>query len=181
MNDLKVTKLKWFWSWQDENQEAWLEAMARGGLHLKDMKAFGRYVFEVGTPCAYAYRMDFDQSSGKDSEYFNLIRDAGWEHVMQVMGWQYWRKEASDGKPAELFSDNASKIKKYKRFLVTLSGPIPALFIIVLGMFKRFPGRHPEWVVITTITVFMLYFAFLAVNLVKITQRIRNLEQTSRL
>ena len=181
MSGKNITKFKWFWAWQDDKQEAWLEAMAREGLHLKDMKAFGRYVFEVGDPRQVTYRMDFDQSSGKDSDYFNLIRDAGWEHVMQVLGWQYWRKETEGGRPPELFTDNVSKIKKYKRFLVSLSVPTPAMFIIILGMFKRYPGRHPQWVVVSTVSIYAAYFLFLGINLVMILRRIRNLEQAARL
>lgn len=155
--------------------------MAREGLHLKDLKAFGRYVFELGEPQNYTYRMDFDQSSGKESDYFLLIQEAGWEHVVQVMGWQYWRKETVDDRPSELFTDIESKIQKYKRLQVSLIGPAPAIMIIVLSMFKRFPGRHPQWVVISTITIFVLYILFMAVNLVKITQRINTLRQGNRL
>ena len=177
MSATQLMKSKWFWAWQDEKQEAWLEAMSREGLHLKRIKAFGRYVFEVGQPRNYSYRMDFDQSSGKNSDYFYLLHDAGWEHVAVVSGWQYWRKETNVGRTAELFTDIESKIKKYKRLLVSLSVPVPAYFVIVLGMFKRFPGRHPLWVVITTISCFVLYIGFMAVNVFKISQRIRDLER----
>jgi len=178
MSTVRVTKFKWFWAWQDDKQEAWLEEMSRKGLHLLDFKLFGRYIFEEGEPRDFNYRMDFDQSSGKDSDYYNLIQESGWEHVIAIMGWQYWRMEAGDGRNAELFTDTESKIRKYKRLLVSFSYPTPALFIIVLGMFKRFPGRHPQWVVITTILLFVLNIIFLAINFVKVSQRIRNLTQT---
>ncbi|MCJ7695740.1 MAG: DUF2812 domain-containing protein, partial [Anaerolineaceae bacterium] len=131
--------------------------MSREGLHLKTIKPFGRYVFEVGEPKNYIYRMDFDQSSGKDSDYFQLIQEAGWEHLTTLVGWQFWRKETGDGRTAELFTDNDSKQRKYKRLLASLSSPAPAMFIIVMAMFKRFPGRHPQWFVISTISIFALY------------------------
>jgi hypothetical protein len=177
MSRVQVTKFRWFWVWQDDKQEAWLEAMSCAGLHLKNIKAFGRYVFEVGEPQHYTYRMDFDQSSGKDSDYFHLIQEAGWEHLIELFGWQFWRKEAGEGRTAELFTDTDSKIRKYKRLRVSLSSPAPAIFVIVLAMFKRFPGRHPQWFVISTISIFVLYILFLVVNLVKISMRIRDLEQ----
>ena len=176
MNDNKVTIFKWFWGWQDDIQETWLEEMSQKGLHLVDIKAFGRYVFEVDTEKSYIYRMDFDRTSKKNSDYYRLIEDAGWECVITVLGWQYWRIDASDGKAAELFTDNGSKIKKYNRFLTSLLVPTPAPMFIVLAMFARFPGRHPQWVVILTISLYVGWFLFLGVNIVKVVQRINHLK-----
>lgn len=180
MDKTGTTKFKWFWGWQDEKQEAWLEAMSQQGYHLQYIRAFGRYVFDKGAPRNYTYRMDFDQTSGKESDYFDLIRDAGWERVTQVAGWQYWRKEKKGGTTPEIFTDNESKISKYKRLLVSLSSPVPALMVIVMAIFKRFPGRHPQWFVILVISLFMAYTIFIALNLLKIAQRINALKQMKR-
>ena len=177
MQENLVTKFKWFWGWQDDKQEAWLETMSKKGLHLKHIKAFGRYIFKVGDPKNFKYRLDFDQTSGKDSDYFNLIEEAGWQRIAQVLGWQYWRKETAEGKSAEIFTDNESKIQKYKRLLTSLMVPSPGIMVIVLAMFKRFPGRHPQWVVILTISIFAVWTLFLVVNLVKVTQRINDLKK----
>jgi len=177
MQENLVTKFKWFWGWQDDKQEAWLETMSKKGLHLKHIKAFGRYIFKVGDPKNFKYRLDFDQTSGKDSDYFNLIEEAGWQRIAQVLGWQYWRKETAEGKSAEIFTDNESKIQKYKRLLTSLMVPSPGIMVIVLAMFKRFPGRHPQWVVILTISIFAVWTLFLAVNLIKVTQRINDLKK----
>ena len=177
MEEKRVTKSRWFWAWQDDKQEAWLEVMSREGLHLQTIKAFGRYVFEPGEPRAYTYRMDFDPTSGKDSDYFRLIEEAGWERVAEVAGWQYWRKETGGGRTPEIFTDTESKIKKYKRLIFGLSTPGPAIFVILLGMFKRFPGRHPQWFVVLTMTFSAALVLFLAANVVMIALRIRNLKR----
>lgn len=176
MKDDKVVVFKWFWGWQDDKQEAWLEEMSRKGLHLVDMKAFGRYVFEVDSTKTYIYRMDFDRISGKNSDNFKLIEEAGWERVITVLGWQYWRKERSGGKTPEIFTDNASKIKKYNRFLTSLLVPTLTPMFIVLALFARFPGRSPQWVVILTISLYAAWFLFLGVNIVKVIQRINQLK-----
>jgi len=181
MKENRITQFKWFWGWQDEKQEAWLEEMSRNGLHLVDIKAFGRYVFEMDATKRYIYRMDYDRTSKSDSEYFNLIKEAGWERVIQVLGWQYWRLDASEGKSAEIFTDNNSKIKKYQRFLTSLIVPTPAPMFIVLALFNRFPGRHPQWVVILTISLYAAWFLFLAVNIVKVLQRINDLKHMKTL
>ncbi len=182
MKENRITQFKWFWAWQDDKQEVWLEEMSRKGLHLIDMKAFGRYVFEVDSSKSFIYRMDFDQKSGKGSDYFTFFEEAGWERVIQVSGWQYWRKPSSAGQTAEIFTDNNSKIKKYQRLLTSLMVPTPAsMFIIILAMFKRFPGRHPQWVVILTISLFAVWILFLAVNAVKVAQRVNHLKQMKTL
>jgi len=181
MKENRITQFKWFWGWQDENQEAWLEEMSRNGLHLVDIKAFGRYVFEMDATKRYIYRMDYDRTSKRDSEYFNLIKEAGWERVIQVLGWQYWRKESSEGVSAEIFTDNHSKIKKYERFITSLMVPTNSTFIIVLAMFKRFPGRHPQWVVILTIAIYAIWYFFLVVNTVNVIRRINELKHIKTL
>ncbi len=177
----ELTQFKWFWSWQDNSQEAWLESMSRRGYHLQNIKAFGRYVFELGEPCDYTYRLDFDRTTGKNSDYYDLIREAGWEHIIEIAGWQYWRKEKTEGKTPEIFTDNESKIKKYERLRLSLFSPIPASMVILLAIFKKFPNRHPEWLVILIISLYMLYTIFLAINLIKITLRINALKQMKRL
>ncbi|MBN1260562.1 MAG: DUF2812 domain-containing protein [Anaerolineae bacterium] len=181
MDETYISQYKWFWAWQDDKQEAWLEAMSHKGLHLRRIEAFGRYIFEPGTPGDYAYRMDFDRTSGKDSDYFQLIQDAGWEHITSVMGWQYWRKKAGEGSTPELFTDAASKIQKYQRLLVSLVAPSPAIMVPIVGAFKRFPGRAPEWVVAVTLTTFTMWTLFVAVNAVMILRRINELKPTTSL
>ncbi len=176
MSTTQVTKIKWFWAWQDDKQVTWLEAMSGKGLHLTDIRAFGRYVFEVGEPCQVVYRMDFDRSLSKNRDYYHLIEDAGWEHVIGVLGWQYWRKNDGEGRTPELFTDIESKIQKYKRLLVSYFIPTPTL-VIVMAMFKRHPGRAPQWVAVSTLVIYGVYFLFLMINFIKIMQRIKELEQ----
>jgi len=177
MSESRVTKTKWFWAWQDDKQEAWLEEMSRDGLHLRAIKPFGRYVFEPGEARKYTYRLDFDKTSGKDSDYFELIQDAGWERITEVAGWQYWRTESAEAKTPEIFTDTESKIRKYKRLILGLASPAPALFVIVLAMFKKFPGRHPQWFVVLTISIFVASILFSAVNLVNVALRINALKR----
>ena len=179
MKDTLVTKFKWFWGWQDDKQEAWLGAMSQAGLQLQNIRAFGRYIFEVDTTKNYVYRMDF--TSGRDSDYFHLIEEAGWEHVLQVLGWQYWRKETLEGVTAEIFTDNESKIKKYQRYLTSIFVPTTGSMFIVLALFARFPSRHPQWVVIMTLSIFAAWSLFLAVNAVKVVQRINELKRMKSL
>src|SRR5512137_466287 len=112
-----IRKSKWFWAWQDDREEAWLGEMSRQGLHLRHPGPFGQYTFEQGEPSEFVYRLDFVANARKNPDYYQLFRDAGWEHAGELGGWQYWRKEVRGGKVPEIFTDNASKIQKYQRLL----------------------------------------------------------------
>jgi len=174
-----VRKRKWFWSWQDEDQEAWLADMSKQGLHLTGLGRFGGYRFTKGAPRSYAYRLDFANKKGTD-DYFQFIRDAGWEHLGTLAGWQYWRKEDCAGESSEFFSDTESKVQKYQRLLLSFATSSPslvAMMVVGLAMFKRFPGRHPSWFVILFVGVFMFGILFTALNAVMVQSRIRDLRQ----
>lgn len=122
MNETKRV-FRWFWAWNDEQEEAWLTDMARKGWHLCEPGVFGFYTFERGAPHNVVYRLDF-KTAGKDrEEYPQLFADAGWEHVGEMGGWQYFRKEAPEGETPEIYTDTSSKIHKYQR---------PFLFLVIL-------------------------------------------------
>src|SRR5512136_684175 len=117
MKPTLMSKTKWFWGWQDDREEEWLGEMSRQGWHLVRAAAFGQYTFAQGERREYTYRLDFVPGTRKKEDYYQLFRDAGWEHVGEMSGWQYWRKESVDGKVPEIFSDNASKVQKYQRLI----------------------------------------------------------------
>jgi len=117
----KKTVFKWFWAWQDEAEEAWLRKMAQQGWHLAEVGIFGVYSFAAGEPRDSIYRLDFQSPPKKElSNYLQLFRDAGWEHIGSMASWQYFRKPVQDGEEAEIFTDAASKIAKYRRVIMFL-------------------------------------------------------------
>ncbi len=101
-----TNKFRWFWAWDDEREEAWLSQMAAQGFHLVSPNPFGYYTFCQGEPRQVAYRLDYATSKYNTAEYYQLFQDAGWEHVGQMGGWQYWRKPIPSGQEApEIFTD----------------------------------------------------------------------------
>jgi hypothetical protein len=179
MNEAIIRKRKWFWSWQDEKQEAWLGEMSSKGLHLKGTGPFGSFLFVEGSPREYSYRLDYNRNKPSE-DYIQLLQDAGWENLGSQGGWQYWRKEAQDGNIPEVFTDPESKIQKYQQMLASFIASTPGVsvvYIIGVAAFKRFPGRHPLWFVILFISLFMAWIAFAVFNAVKIQMRIKELNQ----
>jgi hypothetical protein len=178
MNTTPVKRFKWFWACQDVEEEAWLGEMSKQGLHLKSPGCFHRYTFQAGAPREAVYRLDFLKRSEKTEDYFQLIRDAGWEHLGEMNGWQYWRKAVQDGGTPEIFTDIESKIQKYQRLTASFSTSAGFLLVIGLAVFKRFPGRHPLWFVILYIALFFSWLLFAALNTIKVQMRINELKRS---
>ena len=122
-----VRIFKLFGAHQDEQQESWLRAMAQQGLHLLRVNPFCLWTFRRGEPADIVYRVDFPNAS-QDPAFRQLMQDAGWTLAARTVGWHYWRIPAADGKQLELFSDNASKIAKFRQRLgLFVASPMPVL------------------------------------------------------
>jgi hypothetical protein len=173
MTQTTVRKSKWFWPWQDDQEEAWLEKMSQQGLHLKQAYILGWYDFIQGQPQNCVYRLDFQDSLKKNKEaYLRLFIDTGWEYLGEKGGWQYFRKLAEPGSETEIYTDPDTKIQKYKRYLTYL-GVINPSYLVV---FVAFWGTWPEWMMWLNVGVIILSSIFSIVISVKITERIKQLK-----
>lgn len=124
-----MRKFKLFPAWQDEKEENWLRQMSLQGWHLSRLGFPGFYFFEKGAPQDYAYRLDFITDSKKKQDYYQIFRDAGWEHLGEMSAWQYFRKPSAGGSPPEIYTDPQSKSQKYRRLLGFLLIFLPLLMI----------------------------------------------------
>lgn len=180
MNGELIRKFRWFWAWNDDREEAWLGEMSKQGLHLQSPGFFGQYTFIRGAAREFAYRLDFVTYSKKNDEYYQLFQDAGWEHVGQLGGWQYWRKEVVDGKVPEIFTDNASKIQKYQRLIgfLIIFFPIYVIFLTNQNIRRNVP--EPGLFGILYEVIFFILFAVVMLSafaMFKIMQRISSLKR----
>ncbi|MBN1267831.1 MAG: DUF2812 domain-containing protein [Anaerolineales bacterium] len=126
-----IRKFKFFGAWQDDREEAWLEEMAQQGYHLKEVGFPLVYGFEEGVPQRVVYRLDYTSLRKLDREdYFQLFHDAGWEWVGEMAGWQYFRRSVAEGETAEIYTDNQSKIEKYRRVLGLLVILLPTFVFV---------------------------------------------------
>ncbi|MCU0237595.1 MAG: DUF2812 domain-containing protein [Acidobacteria bacterium] len=135
MEKERMRKFKWFWAWDDEKEEKWLEAMSGNGWHLENPGLPCVYHFIKGEPRAYSYRLDFRTGSFKSlQEYLQICRDAGWEMIGRMSSWYYFRKECRGGEKPEFFSDKDSKVQKYRRLLIFLVIFLPIMFNGMLNL-----------------------------------------------
>jgi hypothetical protein len=171
MNETKRI-FRWFWAWNDEQEEAWLTEMARQGWHLREPGVFGFYTFERGAPRNVVYRLDFKTAGRDKAEYLQLFADAGWEHVGEMGGWQYFRTEAPEGEAPEIYTDKSSKIHKYQRLLLFL-----VIFLPIYSVTLNNVGRGSSGLLKALSLVFALFMVLYAYALVRIFLRILQLRK----
>lgn len=171
-----VRTFKLFWPDEDLAQEDWLRAQARAGLHLVRVNVLCVWTFERGAPADVAYRIDFTHKA-KDPLYRQLFADAGWERAAEVTGWQYWRKPVPAGAAPEIFTDNASKVVKFRRLIALCALGIAPMLISVATLMPERIGRMSTGSLVPLILAFTLLplvYAYMALRLFK---RIRALSQ----
>ncbi|MBN2399125.1 MAG: DUF2812 domain-containing protein [Candidatus Aminicenantes bacterium] len=175
MEKEKMTKFKWFWAWDDDKEEKWLEAMSQNGWHLENPGFPCIYQFIQGEPRQYSYRLDFRTGSCKNlQDYLQICRDAGWEMLGRMASWYYFRKECHGGEKPEFFSDTDSKIQKYRRLLIFLSIFLP---ILINGMRMAFK-REGSWI----FSSFGFFYVFLLLifiyAIIRLLRRIKQLKKS---
>jgi hypothetical protein len=134
MNTTTIRKFKLHFVWQEDKEEQWLHDMARQGWHLQTANMLCIYTFVQGQPADVTYRLDY-RPGVQDPHYVQLFEDAGWERVLHVMGWEYWRKSQVQGQEAEIFTDAASKARQLWRLMsVSVAVLIPATIMLATNL-----------------------------------------------
>ena len=172
MNTIK--KFKWFWAWQDEKEEAWLHEMAMQGFHLRSVSLPGFYEFKTGEPRDDYYRMDYITDRKDYQNYLQLFKDAGWEHLGEMGGWQYFRTMGEGNAIPEIYTDKDSKAQKYQRLIVILIVFLPIFMTITTRPIdgdSPFAGLYFAGKMIGAFLMFLYVVA-----MIKIFQRIQQLK-----
>ena len=96
---------KWFWVWEFEKEERWLNEMAQEGWALT-CGGFCTYTFEKCEPGEYIIRVETLDNS---SDFENFMEELGAESVGRCFRWGYFRCKAELGE-FNMFSDIDSRI-----------------------------------------------------------------------
>ena len=130
---MRKTVRKWFWVWDFDKEEQWLNEMAAQGLALVSV-GFCRYDFEECAPGAYQVRLELLENHlnhAESQQYIRFLEETGAEQVGNYFRWVYFRKKTADGS-FDLYSDNESRIRHLKR-IIALILPI-SLANIAIGL-----------------------------------------------
>ncbi|MCP4139689.1 MAG: DUF2812 domain-containing protein [Chloroflexi bacterium] len=159
-----MKKFHWFWAWEDEKEEVWLREMSQQGWHFKSVSAPGFYTFEKGDAADYVYRLDYFIDRKDMPSYLQIFEDAGWDYMGEMAGWQYFRIESLDGSAPEIYSDKASKAKKYERLILFLVIFLP-IYLNMMNIVSRGSAGYLRFFS-PLMGAFMLLYIYAMVRLV---------------
>ncbi len=144
----RITVRKWFWVWDFEKEEDWLNEMAMNGW-LLDGVGWCTYHFVRCRPGDYSVRLEMHPC---DESYLAFMRETGAEYVGRMMMWIYFRKKTADG-PFDLFSDIDSRIDHLNKIGRMLA--IVGFANLVIGVANSVSASHIGWVNLLCATVLM--------------------------
>ena len=126
MNERKKV-VRWWWAWDFEKEERWLNNMATDGWVL-DGVGYATYYFVRSEPGEYFIRLEMRDSS---DEYMRFMEEMGAEPAGQYFKWHYFRRKSELG-TFDLYSDIDSRLEHLKRISRLLK--IVGLANIIIGV-----------------------------------------------
>lgn len=164
--DKERTSFKWWWGWNVERIEGWLEEKEAAGWNLERAGGMGVFfTFRKGTPRRVAYRVDYQPNV--EDDYGQLFEDAGWTLVGTGAGWYYWQQEYEDTRP-EIYTDVESLIGRNRRQMRLLGILLVIEIVIMNNVFSRAHGPFTGGLAIVLFSVIMLLvfglFKFIMAN-----------------
>ncbi len=144
----RKTMTKWYWVWDFDREEEWLNDMALNGWVL-DSVGLCTYRFTRCEPGEYTVRLEM---RAYDPEYVAFMEATGAEYVGRMMMWIYFRKKVADG-PFDLFSDIDSRIShldKIGKMLGMIGGAN-----LLIGIGNTFSPARLGWVNLLCATLLM--------------------------
>ena len=115
MNEIK-TVWHWWWGWNPEKIEDWLEEIELEGWNLFQVDFNHiRFKFEKGESRKMRYCVDYQEDV--DENYFELFKEYGWELADDgILPWYIWRKSYENERPS-IYTDTISLIERNNRQL----------------------------------------------------------------
>ena len=175
---MKHVMYRWFWAWNYDKEEAWLNEWARRGLALADVAGF-RYVFEESDPGEYEYRLELLENRGYGAEsraYLRFLEDVGVECIATYGRWVYLRRR-SDGAPFDLFSDIDSKIKHLKRIDALLLAILVIQLAGLANLHLLLQRGLADGALVAVVAVWLAVVALVASGFVRIARKLRRLKR----
>ncbi|MBU3102718.1 DUF2812 domain-containing protein [Clostridium gasigenes] len=135
MSDLKRV-FKLFYIFDIHKEEAWLNEMARMGLHFKSVKLVGLYTFKKGKCEDGVYRIDFKEKIYDKEEYYKLYREYGFEYISKMRYFNYFKYtgEKENYKSVELYNNPTEELKWLKKYHYLILGCFVLELVILVNM-----------------------------------------------
>ncbi len=133
MSNTKL-KLGFFTIAEYEQEQEWLVKQHRAGWKLRNAVVPCFYTFERCEPEDVVYQLDYNKEGLEyKSEYVQMFRDCGWEHITDMMGYSYFRKPVSQtNEKEEIFCDDDSKMDMIERVFKGRMIPCIVIFFLII-------------------------------------------------
>ena len=139
---------RWWWVWEFEKEERWLNAMAQEGWVLSGV-SFPKYHFVRCEPGEYTVRLEMH---GKDADYLAFMEELGAEYVGSCFQWLYFRRKAADG-AFDIFSDIDSRIAHLEKIGKLLKAV--GFANLAIGLANSFGAVRMGWLNLLCATLLM--------------------------
>lgn len=137
----KRRKTFWWWPWQIEKVEAYLEKQAGDGWVLANAGgACTSFTFEKRDSARIRYCLDYQDKN--KPEYQALFQDAGWKLEYQGSGWYIWSMPYHKERP-EIYTDEDSLIRRNSTILGSLSAVLAAQVPLATVMLQNLDDKSP--------------------------------------
>lgn len=169
MKDIKIV-WHWWWGWNTEKVENWLEEMEKKGLNLIKVDfAQYRYTFKKGK--VRKMRYCFDYPAYVKDNYFEIFSEDGWESMDNKMGpWFIWRKPYEDERP-NIYTDTKSLIEKTGRQIRTvIFGVLVTLFLLFLVLISNFDSTK---VISALLIISLVFYGYIIARLYQYNKKLK--------
>ena len=124
-----------------EQEERFLNNMARRGWHLEHIVAFF-YCFRRGQCSDTVYQLDFTHKLETDSDYRQMYADAGWELVWENEKITWFRTDAAKSKNTEIYTDSHTRIAALERLgKYTLTMMLLPVLRLLLSAYEQYASN----------------------------------------
>lgn len=168
-----LKKMHRFFSLADfKDEEQFLMEQHRCGWKFLGTGGF-TYRFEACQPEEYIYQLDYNEEEKDESGYLAIYEDYGWEYIMKLNSFYYFRKKKSesDGEN-EIFSDNISKAECCKKILNRQIVLLTTFFTVLMCCFIiPLTNRGANW---NSMSFRVIMSIFLCIYVILFLLHIRN-------
>ncbi|OEC85832.1 MULTISPECIES: DUF2812 domain-containing protein [Methanobacterium] len=150
------TACHWWWGWNPEKIENWLEEMELNGWNLVSVGfAYIVFKFEKGESRKMRYCVDYQINVGNN--YFELFKADGWELADdKIIPWYIWRKPYENERQS-IYTDTKSLIERNNRLIKTVGILVPLEIVVFYLLLEHNSGIVWALVFIVLILTFLGY------------------------
>ncbi len=132
-----------------DEEEQYLNEMAKNGYLLKKYNPFGFYTFSSENPQTLTYKIDFRLFKNKNEfeQYKTLFEDTGWRHIYgtTLSGSQYFLPKSKNVDKLDIFSDLESKAARYQRFIKYCICSLSFMIIYTISLLIPYNFKFSHW------------------------------------